>query len=106
MAFDSNLDRAERRRAFSPVLQVEDFRPLSSTVRVEFGAHSDGRPRQAPNEDHYLVVRLGRSQETVLTTLSEADVPQRFIEHGYAMLVADGIGDTGAGGLASRIAIT
>jgi serine/threonine protein phosphatase PrpC len=105
MAFDSNLERTERRRAFSPVLQSEDFRPLSSSVRVEFGAHSDGRPRHSPNEDHYLVVELGRSQQTIVTSLSEGDVPQRFVEQGYAMILADGIGDTGAGGLASRIAI-
>jgi serine/threonine protein phosphatase PrpC len=106
MAPDSNLERIERRRAYSPVLQVDDFRPLSSTVRVEFGAHSNGRPREVPNEDHYLVIQFGRSQETLVTSLAAADVPQRFLEHGYAMLVADGMGDTGAGGLASRIAVT
>src|SRR5262245_45830991 len=89
---DMDTKRVAQRRALSPVLQVEEFRPLSSTVRVEFGACSDGKPRNAPIDDHYLVVRLGRTQETVLTSLMEGDVPGRFLEYGYAMLLADGIG--------------
>jgi protein phosphatase len=100
-----NPERAAERRAVSPVLRAEDFRPLSSTVRVQFGAHSDGRPRNAPADDHYLVVRLGRSQETVLTSLMESDVPHRFTEYGYAMVLADGLGGTAASGLASRVAV-
>src|SRR5262249_31896303 len=98
-------ERVARRRAVSPVLRAEDFRPLSSSVQVEFGAHSDGRPRNAPNDDHYLIVRLGRSQETIATSLAEGHVPQRFMEYGYAMFLADGIAAS-AGGLASRIAVS
>jgi hypothetical protein len=70
--------RLAQRRAITPVLRADEFHPLSSTVRVEFGAHSDGRPRRAPNDDHYLVVRLARSQETVLTSLWDAEAPQRW----------------------------
>jgi serine/threonine protein phosphatase PrpC len=99
-------NRAAQRRSLSPVLRADDFRPLSSIVQVEFGAHSDGRPRRAPNEDHYLVVRLGRSQDTIVTSLLQTEVPQRFAEHAYGMVLADGLGSAGAGGLASRIAVT
>jgi PPM family protein phosphatase len=101
-----DAERVAERRAYSPVLRDEDYRPLSATVRAEFGAHSDGRPRGAANNDHYLVLQLGRSQDTIVSSLLEADAPRRFIEHGYAMLLADGQGGTGAGALASRLAVT
>jgi hypothetical protein len=97
---------AERREALSPMLTAEDFRPLSSSVRVEIAARSDRGPSQLCNDDHYLVVRLGRHQETLLTSLSASEVPPRFEECGYAMLVADGLGQGGSGSVASCIAIT
>jgi serine/threonine protein phosphatase PrpC len=106
MSLDLETDPAEVRHACSPVLDVEEFRPLSSTVSVELGVFSDGRPRNAPSDDHYLVVRLGRSQETVMTSLAAIDVPQRFLESAYCMLLADGIGGTDASALASRLAVT
>src|SRR5262249_25440122 len=55
------------------------------------------------NEDHYLVSRFGRNQETLLTSLPPGVVPDRFDEHSYAMVVADGMGQ--AGEVASRLAI-
>jgi hypothetical protein len=107
MPSNRDFDRIAQRRAVSPVLQNEDFRPLSAVVRVEFGAHSDTSPHITPDDDHYLILRLGRSQETIATSLSAADVPQQFLEYGYAMLLADGVGGAGgAGGLASRLAVT
>ena len=42
------------------------------------------------NDDHYLILRLGGQQETLLTSLSVRDMPPRYEEHGYTMLVADG----------------
>jgi protein phosphatase len=106
MSLDLETDRAAVRHACSPVLDVEEFRPLSSTVSIEFGAFSDGKPRNVASDDHYLVVRLGRSQETVLTSLSAGDAPQRFLESAYCLLLADGIGGTDASALASRLAVT
>ena len=58
------------------------------------------------NEDHYLVVRLGRYEETLLTSLTDLDVPPRFDEYAYAAVVADGIGGGGAGAVAARLAIS
>ena len=60
----------------------------------------------ASNDDHYLVVRLGRSEETLFTSLSSADVPHRFDEYAFAAVVADGIGGDGGGALAARLAIS
>ena len=41
-----------------------------------------------------------------MTSLPEHDVLERFDEYAYGMLVADGLGDTGTGEAASRMAIT
>jgi serine/threonine protein phosphatase PrpC len=97
---------AARRAALSPLLDAGDQLPFSSTVRVEVGARSHAGTLRQTNEDHYLVLRLGRQQETVATSLSGHDVPPDFSEFGYAMLVADGLGEGGAGSVASRIALS
>ena len=38
-----------------------------------------------------LAIRFGRLQETLVTSLAAADLPPRFEEYAYAMLVADGL---------------
>jgi PPM family protein phosphatase len=95
-----------RRNSLSPLLAVDEFRPFSSIVRAEIDVRShQGQVRQS-NDDHYLVVRLAREQDVIATSLPRSDVPGRFEESGYAMLVADGIGDTGSGAVASRVALS
>jgi protein phosphatase len=79
---------------------------LPSTTSVEFGAESRPGTSRTVNEDHYAIIRLGRHQETVLTSLPAGLIPRRFDEYGYAMVVADGLGGGGSGELASRLAIT
>jgi serine/threonine protein phosphatase PrpC len=81
----------------------EVFPPPSSTVRVQVAArsHPGGRP---VNDDHFLIVELGRHQRTIATNLPDGEVPVRFEEAGYGMIVADGLGTAGA--TASRLAIT
>lgn len=88
-----------------PDLPPPIFPPLSSTVQVTVGAHSHTGRIHDVNEDHYLIIRLGRSQETLRTSLPERLIDPRYDEYGYAMVVADGVGDRG-GELASRIALT
>jgi protein phosphatase len=74
-------------------------------VQADFAALSDRGLVRPNNEDHYLVVRFGRSLEAVSTNLPEGTVPARSQEVGYGMVVADGMGGSAAGEVASRLAI-
>jgi serine/threonine protein phosphatase PrpC len=97
---------AARRRALSPLLAVSKFRPPSATVTVEFAARSHAGLSQSNHEDHYLIQRFTRSQDTISTSLPNSDLPRPFDEYAYAMLIADGVGGKGAGALAGRIALS
>jgi protein phosphatase len=106
MTQDEVERHAARRAALSPLLASTEFRPLSASVKVEIGAHSGRSSSPRLNDDHFLVLHLGRHQETLATSLSSADLPPNFDEHAYAMLVADGLGDDGAGAVASRLSLS
>ncbi len=80
--------------------------PPPAPVRVDLGACTHRGLVRANNEDCYLVVRLNRALETLLTNLPEGSVPARFDEVGYGMLVADGMGGMAAGEVASRLALS
>jgi PPM family protein phosphatase len=90
--------------ADAPLHEYGPFRPSSSLVTAEFGARTHPGRRRTTNDDHFLVVRLGRYQETLATSLPEGSVPSRFAEAGYGMVVADGMGPDGPE-IASRLAI-
>ena len=94
------------RSAISRPVDIEPFRPLSSTVSLQVAASSICGKLRANNTDHYLAIRLGRMQETMLSSLRPADLPPRFEEFGYALLVADGLGDGCSGARASRVALS
>jgi protein phosphatase len=98
--------RTQWRAILSRPVDVEPFDVLSSVVALEVGAASRTGRLQTRNTDHYLAVRLGRTQETVVTSLGSADLPSRFEEYAYAMLVADGLGEDAAGARASRVALS
>ena len=85
------------------LLTPDLFPPLSASATVELAARSRAPAMRPANDDHYAVVRLGRSQEILLTSLPHDGI-RRFDEHAYGMVVADGMGS--AGELASRLAIT
>ena len=106
MADSDKAAKATRRRTLSPVLDAEKFQTLSSAVRVEFGAMSQRGSLRPHNDDHYLAIRLARSQAIILTSLASSDLPENFQEQAFAFLVADGLGDRGVGSLASRIALS
>ena len=93
------------RSGITPFLESRQFPPPSTTVQVTYGAQSRCGRSRLINEDHYLVLRLGRHQETLLTSLSDGVIAPRFDEYGYAMVVADGMGSTGGGEAASHLAI-
>ena len=105
MTDPSDADAA-RRAALSPLLGADDVPPLAASVHVTIGARSHQGTSRHRNEDHFLVIRLGRDQQTLATSLSGRDVPAQFQENGYVMLVADGLGEGGAGAVASRIALS
>lgn len=78
---------------------------FSSEVDVDvFGTSHQGHVRQT-NEDHFLVIRIGRSLETISGNLIESSPGDRFEEAAHAMIVADGVGGEAAGEIASREAI-
>lgn len=83
-----------------------EFPPPAATVDVEFGADTRrGRGREL-NGDHYSIIRLGRSQDTVRASVDQGGgLAKHYEEHGYAMVVADGSGPGDAGETASRVAI-
>jgi protein phosphatase len=82
------------------------FPPSSAKVECEFGARSRRGAARSVNEDHYLIARMSRQLELLQTSLPESPISRNFDEHGYAMAVADGMGGTGAGEVASRLALT
>lgn len=85
------------------LLTNDAFPPMSALVRADFAALTRRRPTEEQNTDHYLVVRLGRSQETLLTSLPAGLIGNRFDEQAYGIVVADGMGT--AGEMASRLTI-
>ena len=104
MSNDDSTKTPERFLMSPPLPSPNDSPPPSPEVEVTFGARSRRGPLRFQNDDHYMVLRLGRYQDTLLTSLSADDVPRRFDESGYGMVVADGLGS--AGETASRLAIS
>lgn len=80
-------------------------RPFSSLVRVTFGARSDvGRVRTS-NEDHYQIACFSRAMRVLRSNLPDGQVPDRYADVGYLLVVADGMGGAAAGEVASMMAI-
>jgi len=97
---------AEWRSLLSRPVLRDSFQSPAVDVELDVAARSDSGKVLVSNTDHYVVMRQGRFLETLLSSLSPADLPPRYLECGYAAIVADGIGDAGAGIWASRLAIS
>ena len=90
----------------SHAVGVEAAGPFSSLIRIDVSALSHTGYRRENNEDHYLVTRLGRTMQTLSTSLPAGEVPELTEEVNYVMIVADGMGGHAAGEIASRMAIS
>ena len=74
-------------------------------IDVDMAALSHPGKIRRNNEDHYLAVRFERTARTLLTNLSAAEVPEDLTETGYGLVVADGVGGSAAGEVASSTAV-
>jgi PPM family protein phosphatase len=100
---DSWADTAEL--PWSAPKEGQGARSTSSLVHVEVAGLSHQGKVRPNNEDHFLVACFDRTMRTLLTNLPAGDVPERYSETVHLMLVADGMGGTAAGEVASRTAI-
>jgi protein phosphatase len=83
---------------------LTEARPLPAPAKVDLGALSHPGMVRTNNEDCYLVARLTRAMEPLLTNLSADNIPTQLDEAVYGLLVADGIGGAAAGEVASHLA--
>src|SRR5688572_18719821 len=101
----NNVPNEQWRAVISGPVEMHSFAGESSAFAVDVSATSICGKLRLQNADHYLAIRLSRAQETLLTSLAAADLPPRFEEYSYAMLVADGFAGH-AGARASRVALS
>src|SRR5262245_43306300 len=85
---------------------IKQFKPFSSLVRVDVSALSHVGLVRETNEDQFLVSRLTRRMESMITSLPAGDVPEIADEVNYVMAVADGMGGHAAGEVASRLVLS
>jgi serine/threonine protein phosphatase PrpC len=81
-------------------------RPYASRVGIDVSGLTHRGKVRHNNEDHFLVARVGRSLHTLFSNLPDGEVPTRFDESGWVMMVADGMGGAAGGEVASRMAIS
>jgi len=79
--------------------------PYTSLVQVEFGSATHvGKVRQT-NEDSFVIFSLSRHFENLQSNLPPEQIPALFREVSYVMAVADGMGGTEGGEVASALAL-
>ncbi len=77
----------------------------SALVEVDLAALSHPGKVRKNNEDHFIATRFDRGMRTLATNLPAGEIPERYAETAYGMLVADGVGGAAGGEVASRTAI-
>src|SRR6478672_769264 len=93
---------------------MEDVKPALAAAKYfvhspadlscEFGAATHKGHRRTENQDHYIVLRRTRTQQLLFTNVPTEELALPADE-AYGVAVADGMGGTGCGSLASQIAI-
>jgi PPM family protein phosphatase len=96
------VDTAESPRPSPAASRAESF---SSRTEVDLGACTHRGKVRPNNEDHFLVASIERTLQPLLTSLPPGQIPDRYSEVAYGMLIADGLGGATAGEVASREAI-
>jgi len=99
---DENLDDT----AEFPAFKKQREESISARTAVDVGALSHTGKLRATNQDSFLVMRIGREIETLLTNLPAGNFTDHHSEVAYGMLVADGVGGSAGGEVASRTAIS
>jgi protein phosphatase len=88
-----------------PAAQVAPPDAVTTRVQVDLGAATHPGLTRPNNEDCYLVGRVERALQVVGTNLPPAYGAGRSEEVAYGLLVADGLGGSAAGEVASRLAV-
>jgi len=92
---------------FSPGIRQNPYiHDSGSLMPIDAAAATHLGHVRSNNEDHYLVMRLGRSLETLYTNLDSELLAASYDLTGYGLLVADGLGRMAAGEVASKTALT
>jgi len=101
-------DLADTQELFKPQAAKrpeQDNEVASAQVQVDVAALTHRGKVRPKNEDQFLVGRIDRDLEVLLTSLGEDQISQHSRETGYGMIVADGMGGEKGGEVASRLAI-
>src|SRR5215471_362407 len=78
---------------------------ISAKVKVEIASLSHQGLVRTNNEDSFLVTTMERRMRTLMTNLPSDQISRDYAEIAYAMAVADGMGGSAAGEVASRTAL-
>lgn len=85
--------------------RVGDSGPRPPRVLAEIAALTHQGLKRESNEDSFIVFRMGRYLERVMSNIPEGELPTRTEDSGHLMVVADGMGGHQAGEVASRSAL-
>ncbi len=88
-----------------PIAAAKYFVRSAGSLTFDFGAASHAGLCRTQNQDQYLVLRRSRTQELLLASVSADELPAHPWAEAFAMAVADGMGGTSCGNLASQLAM-